>query len=96
MVEDTSLGARRDHARGLNDNIATGFAYTRTDEIDVLCECGHVDCSHWITIRHGTYRHLRRMDRWLVVANGHELPELDRVTARHDSFAFVEPIVSYS
>ena len=92
MGDGTSLGARRDYARGLNDDIATGLAHPSTDAIDVLCECGGVDCSQWITVPHGTYTRVRRMERWLVVANGHEVPDVDRVASRHESFALVEPI----
>ena len=91
-MDDTSLGARREYARGLNDHMATGFAYRATDEIDVLCECGGIECNRWLTMEHGAYSHVRGMDTWLVVANGHEVPEVDRVTARHESFAFVEQI----
>ena len=91
-MQETSLATRRDFTVGLNQKIATGFDYRLGDQVDVLCECGGIDCDTWITLTYARYDDLRRMESCHVVVNGHELPEVDRVTVRHESFAFVEPI----
>ena len=57
---------------------------------DFVCECSDVRCNTRVTATLREYESVRaRPDRFLL-ADGHEMPELERVVARNSRFATVE------
>ena len=79
--------------RNANERIA---AWPERQEADpaqpasYFCECSRTDCREQITLTPKEYEAARADARRFVIAPGHDLPEVERVTDEHEPFAVVE------
>jgi hypothetical protein len=67
-------------------NVAFG---TMTETLAVVCECGKLDCAEQIELDVPTYERVRSEPTTFVVIPGHELPDVEEVVERHDTFHLV-------
>jgi hypothetical protein len=87
-----AVAARQRYLRWVNASLAVALPYGRADDFGILCECGHGDCSDWITLTVEAYEAARRQSSWYMVAPGHEDFELETVKRRYPTYTVVESL----
>jgi hypothetical protein len=58
--------------------------------LSIHCECGRTDCRARLDIGREFYRRVRQRPNQFVVAEGHEVAEVDRVVRRLGTLTVVE------
>lgn len=67
-------------ARGFGDD---GHSY------EYMCECSNVDCTFMLPMTQQQYEHVRSNGAWFAIVPAHNLPEIEDVVARHESYWIV-------
>jgi hypothetical protein len=75
--------------RRLNAEIEQLSERWNHEVMDAFCECGDPDCLEHLPVSLANYRRIRD-DRHFLVRAGHEIPEVERVVGRFDTFVVVE------
>jgi hypothetical protein len=99
-VTDTPLEEERAFRIGLNESVfrevterlqelADRFEL-REEALDLVCECGSIDCDQRIRMSAGDYERLRAKSTWFAVVPGHELAEVEDVVRHGNGFDVVE------
>jgi hypothetical protein len=57
---------------------------------DIYCECGRSACPARVRVDYATYERVRADAGRFFVLAGHELPDVEVVVERHESFVVVE------
>jgi hypothetical protein len=57
--------------------------------VDFICECGDATCAATVPVTLDEYERVRQDPRLFVVAPGHELPDVEDVLVRTDSYVVV-------
>ena len=70
--------------REVNETFAT-----LTDELILVCECGHGTCAEQISMKPGDYEALRAQPADFAIVPGHDIPDVEDVIARGDEYAIV-------
>jgi hypothetical protein len=60
------------------------------DDIDFMCECADVQCMKVIRLSPRAYQRVRRDPSYFFVLPGHEMPEVEDVVERHQTYLVVE------
>jgi hypothetical protein len=55
-----------------------------------ICECGRLGCTELIELTRAEYEDLRADPRRFALLAGHEIPDVERVVARHERYLVVE------
>jgi hypothetical protein len=78
--------------RHLNDQIERQAEKHGVDShvYDFLCECANVDCTLRLTLTIDEYERVRAHPTRFIVAEGHDLPEVETVVERKQSHWIVE------
>jgi hypothetical protein len=63
---------------------------TKGEAIEFICECGRPDCTEPITMTVAEYQAIRADATRFAVLPGHELPEVESVVKRHQTYVVVE------
>ena len=58
--------------------------------LEVVCECGDVECIEMLTLTPAEYERIRSTPTWFAVIPGHEITEVETVIARHAAYDVVE------
>jgi acetone carboxylase gamma subunit len=61
-----------------------------SDRVDFSCECGSAACTQQIAMTVVEYETVRAEPTRFAVIPGHEMPEIERVVARHPNYLVVE------
>ena len=78
-------------ARDINEGIEEAMASLSPEgHARIVCECGVVDCERLIAITVAEYEDVRRDPRLFVVANDHEIPDVERVISETERYTVVE------
>ena len=70
--------------REVNETFAT-----LTDELKLICECGHGTCAEQISMKPGDYRRSAPSLPDFAIVPGHEIPDVEEVIARGEEYAIV-------
>jgi restriction endonuclease Mrr len=62
----------------------------KTEQLDLVCECGNADCEERISMTHSEYETLRSESHQFAVYPGHEYPDVERVIARQKGYDIVQ------
>ena len=86
------IGRNEDLFRKVNDQIeGVNEAFgTITGTMSILCECGKLECIEQIDLTIDEYRRLRADPTRFAVMPGHELPDVERVVERYESYYVVQ------
>ena len=90
-----SIGVAQQEAvkRQVNEAIEEGlWPDEREDVVRLRCECGSTDCTAFVSIRVGEYERVRQHPRRFILANGHQIPEVEKVIARTPRYQVVEKL----
>ena len=60
------------------------------EEIQILCECGTVDCDGRIVLSQSEYETLRGIPTHFAVLAGHDIPAVERIVEQNERFVVVE------
>jgi hypothetical protein len=71
------------------EDLATTFGL---EPLDLLCECGNAGCTMRIEMDRGQYEELRSDSTTFAVVCGHEIPDVEEITARHRSYYIVRKV----
>ena len=52
----------------------------------VVCECGSIECTEQIELDIATFERVRADSAQFVVIPGHEIPDVETVVERHETF----------
>jgi hypothetical protein len=77
--------------RSVNENIERAAASGQLDDhtFEFFCECSNPDCTLLLPMTVADYERVRADARQFVVAPGHELPEIEKVVTRTDTYQVV-------
>jgi hypothetical protein len=59
------------------------------ERLDLICECGNASCTSRIEMNHEQYEELRSDSTTFAVVTGHELPDVEEIVQRHESYDVV-------
>src|SRR3982751_1418015 len=85
------IGKNEDLYRSINERIEdlnTAFGMV-TETMTVVCECGDLECHEQIVLDMPTFEHVRADPTQFLVVPGHELPDVETVAERHESYYVV-------
>jgi hypothetical protein len=78
--------------RTVNENIEAmthAFIPDLQGTMNVICECGNLECTQQITVTISEYERVRSDPTLFLVVPGHELPEVEVVVEERDAFTIV-------
>jgi len=79
--------------REVNERIEAGrWPTDRRDPTAFRCECGSLRCNQLVELTPQEYEHVRASPTHFVVADGHEIPEIERVVEREAGYLVVEKV----
>lgn len=102
MSENRAVGAREERLadnealfREVNERVARVAEQfvevdSTADPVEFNCECGRAGCTEQIALTLVEYEAVRAVPTQFAVVPGHELPEIERVVARHPSYLVVD------
>ena len=61
-----------------------------TEDLAIICECGKLDCTEQIRVSREVYERTRDRSVTFLVQPGHELPDVEHIVERDDSYLIVE------
>jgi hypothetical protein len=70
------------------DDIAAA-AFHDGNELDFICECADTECTETIALTLPEFQAIRSIENQFVIRRGHELPEVEDVTAKRDGYVIV-------
>ena len=82
------LGLNEAVFRAVNERLA-GLAEELAphgERLDLVCECGHVDCAERIRVEAAIYEQVRSDSMRFVVVPGHQLPDVEDVVEQRDGY----------
>ena len=77
--------------RAVNERIEAlneAFAVV-TETFDVVCECADAGCIEQIRVAPDAYERVRSEATLFIVARGHEAPNLEDITEKHNDYSVV-------
>jgi maleate cis-trans isomerase len=93
-AREERLGANEALFREVNERVAEVaeqfLAGETPDTVDFSCECADVECVEKIAMTVGEYEAVRAKATQFAVVPGHELPDIERVVARHPTYLVIE------
>ena len=93
QIRRERLAANQSRFREINERLVTDLGVMRTEaseEIEAVCECGHLRCDASVTLPRDAYEAVRSDSRMFVIAPGHDLPEVESVVDEHGAYAIVK------
>jgi hypothetical protein len=77
-----------------NKGVAEFVAEESGDDrvIRFYCECSNIDCRERIPLRPSEYHKLHKSQRRFIALKGHEMPQIEKIVAKFDTFSVVEKI----
>jgi hypothetical protein len=84
------IGVNEALFRKLNEQLK-GLAeqFELEDDLLLVCECGHAECSKRIQVPAARYEEIRADPMLFAITPGHELEEVEFVVAEHARFSVV-------
>jgi hypothetical protein len=93
-AREERLGTNEALFREVNERVAKVAEHFLPSEtataVNFSCECGDGACTEQIAMTVAEYEAVRAKATQFAVAPGHEVPDIERVVARHPSYFVVE------
>lgn len=70
-------------------NLNTGLSGL-TGVMEIVCECGDIQCAEQLTIPAARYEDVRSDATWFVIVPGHEVTDVELVVASHPGYDIVQ------
>jgi hypothetical protein len=91
-TRDERIGLNEAVFREVNERIeqlADAFDL-KTEQLDLVCECGRADCVERISMTQAEYESLRSDSHQFAVFPGHEALDVERVVAKRKGYDIVQ------
>ena len=75
--------------REANEVLTSLADATPTEDLDLVCECGHDDCIAKVAMTRTAYEELRSDPTLFAVVPGHEIPEVENVVEEREGYDVV-------
>lgn len=79
------FGAVNEEILSMRDRLPSG-----DDDLRILCECAHEDCSERLAVAVEEYRRVSEQPAWFALLPEHVVPDLEDVIEEHDGWVVVE------
>lgn len=91
QAQNDRIALNESRFREINDRLKGDLAQLRhpPDELEFVCECGHLECRDQIVLSQAEYERVRGDPMLFAIVPGHELPEAEDVVERTDRFSVV-------
>jgi hypothetical protein len=89
-AEEARIARTETVFRHVNERIAETADRFGSDETEFVCECADPGCQHRLAVPLEEYEHVREDGTRFLVAQGHELPQYERVLKKRRGYAIVE------
>ena len=93
-AREERLGANEALFREVNERVAEVADQFLAGEtpatVDFSCECADGECVETIAMTVGEYEAVRAKATQFAVVPGHEVPDIERVVARHPTYLVIE------
>src|SRR5215471_14116609 len=87
------LGQNEALFRSINERIEAGtWPSTPSDVVAFRCECAALGCNVLVELTLGEYESVRGHARQFILSPGHELPAVEQVIRRAESYVVVEKL----
>lgn len=90
--EEARIARTESLFRHVNERIAETAERFDSDETEFLCECADANCHHRLELPLEKYEEVRGNPTTFVVADGHELPDHEKVVERGDPYLVVRKV----
>jgi hypothetical protein len=92
-AETARLGLNQALFRSINERIEAGtWPAEQSEKAAFRCECAAVGCNLMLEMTLAEYEAVRLNPRRFIVAPGHELPEVEVVVRRAETYFVVEKV----
>jgi hypothetical protein len=88
--EEARIARTESVFRHVNERIAEASEQVETDQTVFVCECADPDCHDRLHVPRERYEHVRSESTHFLVAEGHEIPEYERVVEKRSGYAVVK------
>ena len=78
-----------ERTRKIGENEARYRAVGEERSMAVVCECGGLACTRRIELEVPVYERIRADSTLFVVVPGHEIPDVESIVERHETFNVV-------
>jgi hypothetical protein len=85
------IAANEARFRDLNERIARNEE-SRTDELEIICECGDPDCVERLNVTPGEYERARSESTLFLAKPGHLKAEGEQIVADHPDHQLIRKI----
>jgi hypothetical protein len=85
------IGLNEAAFRRVNEELEGLAARFQVDDrlLDLVCECGNVDCDQRIRMSRPEYEEVRADPALFAVVSGHEIPDVETVVSRRAEYVVV-------
>lgn len=70
------------------EDLADSFR-PESDELELICECGNLECAEQIRLDRAEYQELRSDALLFAVVPGHDLPDVEEIVERRERYDVV-------
>jgi hypothetical protein len=89
MLDEAELARTEAVFREVNEAIARTAERFDDDHADFVCECGDPDCAERVVASLDTYEDVRSDGAQFLVANGHEIDEVEQIVRKRAGYTVV-------
>jgi hypothetical protein len=91
-MDEAELARTEAVFREVNEAIARTAERFDDGSADFVCECGDPDCAERVVATIVDYEAVRTDGAQFIVANGHEIDEVEQVVRKHDGYMVVKKV----
>jgi hypothetical protein len=90
-IREERIGRNEALFRQVNERLEDlnrAFSVT-TETVQIVCECGHLECVERITMPLASYEQLRSDPTQFAVVHGHQIEDVEDVVAEFDTWSML-------
>lgn len=88
--EEARIARTESVFRHVNERIAEASEQFDSDDAVFVCECADPDCHDRLHVPRQRYEEVRTESTHFLIAEGHEMPEYERIVEKRGGYAVVE------
>ena len=89
MSREERIGLNEALFREVNERIGELSGGMDVPTLEIVCECGQLDCTARFELEHHAYEEMRSDPVLFAVVPGHEIPDVEEVVELRDQYAIV-------
>ena len=89
MTREERIGLNEALFRQINERIGDLSVTLEVPHLEIVCECGEIECTERFEIAQSAYEELRSDPTLFAIVPGHEQPDVEDVVERAGSYVVV-------